>query len=364
MKCLRSRRPAGIALIIVMVVILVLAVLAGGFAYSMKVETTLARRASFDHDLEWLGRSGVELARYVLAQQLEPCDALNQKWAGGPGGLAETNSVLAGISLQNVELGDGRFSVKIVDQERKVNINIADAPTLQRALSLMGADAGNYSAVVDSILDWIDPDEDPHISGRESDYYSRLDPQPYSAKDGPIDDLAELLLIYGVTPEMYWGSSATNATFRSLHSGLQDGLNAPQQPHYQFGFVDLFTPLSARQINANTASATVLQLVPGVDENIAQAIIRVRSGPDGVDGTEDDMPFRSPGEIPVPRMGPIPNARPNPNAAAGPDRFFGVRSFTFEVTVDAEIAGNRKQFKAMLWRNNPRDVQTLLFHAS
>jgi len=85
MKCLHPRRPAGIALIIVMVVILVLAALAGGFAYSMKVETTLARNASYDHDLEWLGRSGVELARYVLAQQLEPCDALNQKWAGGPG---------------------------------------------------------------------------------------------------------------------------------------------------------------------------------------------------------------------------------------------------------------------------------------
>ena len=57
----------GIALVIVMISILVLTVLAGGFAYSMKVETKLARNANSEADLEWLGRSGVEYARWVLA---------------------------------------------------------------------------------------------------------------------------------------------------------------------------------------------------------------------------------------------------------------------------------------------------------
>jgi len=354
MKCLHPRRPAGIALIIVMVVILVLAALAGGFAYSMKVETTLARNASYDHDLEWLGRSGVELARYVLAQQLEPCDALNQKWAGGPGGLSETNSALAGISLQDVELGSGRFSVRIVDQERKVNINIADQATLQRALSLMGADAGNYSAVVDSILDWIDLDDDPHISGRESDYYAHLEPQSYLAKNGPLDDLSELLLIYGVTPEMYWGPAGTNAAARSLASAPRNRRNGPEQLGYRAGFVDLFSTTSTRAINPNTASEIALQLVPGVDENIALSIVRARAGPDSVDGTDDDLPFRSAAEIPMPRG--------NPGAAGSLASYFNVRSFTFEVTVDAEIAGAKRQFKALLWRNSPRDIQTLYFH--
>ena len=35
------------------------------------------------------------------------------------------------------------------------------------------------------------------------------------------------------------------------------------------------------------------QLLPGVDEVVAQNIIRVRAGLDGVDGTEDDTPFQS-----------------------------------------------------------------------
>ena len=60
----------GIALIVVMIAITVLSLLAAAFAYSMKVEMTLARNADTDSEFLWLGRSGVEKARWVLAQQL------------------------------------------------------------------------------------------------------------------------------------------------------------------------------------------------------------------------------------------------------------------------------------------------------
>ncbi len=56
---LKSKSEEAIALVIVMIAILVLAILAGGFAYSMKVETTLAIHANNEAELEWLGRSGV-----------------------------------------------------------------------------------------------------------------------------------------------------------------------------------------------------------------------------------------------------------------------------------------------------------------
>ena len=111
-----------------MLVVLVLAALAGAFAYSMKVETTLARNSSFESEFEWLGRAGVELARYVIAEQAKipgegNYESLNQKWAGGPGGIGGSNSPLASISLENNQLGAGMFSVKITDLERKYNIN-------------------------------------------------------------------------------------------------------------------------------------------------------------------------------------------------------------------------------------------------
>ena len=60
----------GIALVIVMISIFVLAMLAGGFAYSMKVETKLASNGNSEEELQWLGRSGVEYARWVLANSM------------------------------------------------------------------------------------------------------------------------------------------------------------------------------------------------------------------------------------------------------------------------------------------------------
>ena len=52
-------KNSGIALIIVLIVIVVLGILAGGFAYTMKVETTLARHASFSSELDWIGRATI-----------------------------------------------------------------------------------------------------------------------------------------------------------------------------------------------------------------------------------------------------------------------------------------------------------------
>src|ERR1041385_6977713 len=102
----------GIALIVVMIAVFVLSVLAGAFAYSMKVESKLAMNANNQADLEWIGRSGVEYARWMLGQTMScPYDALNQKWAGGPGGACDTNGPLAEAILDNVPVGDRKSVV-------------------------------------------------------------------------------------------------------------------------------------------------------------------------------------------------------------------------------------------------------------
>ncbi len=352
----RSSR-SGIALIMVLVVITVLGILAGGFAYSMKVETKLARNASFEPEFEWMGRSGVELARYVLAQSAiglgAQCDALNQKWAGGPG---DTNGPLADLNLDNYPLGNGTLSVKIVDMDRKFNINMADEMILKQGLTLVGVDAAAIPTIVDSILDWRDPDEDTHMSGTESDYYQTMDP-PYFAKNGPIDDLTELLLVRGITPAMYWGSSAEghSAVLNRPMNSRPASQSAFDEPTYAVGLVDLFTPLSSRRVNLNTASAKTLQLMPVIDENLAQAIIAARSGPDGAEGTEDDTPFRSPGEL-----ARVPGIPPMIVQQIAP--YFGTRSLFFEARVDVQIGSLKRQYVALIRRNNPRDIQVMNMH--
>ena len=350
----RARR--GFALVMVLIVITVLGILAGSFAYSMKVEMRLAQNSTFESELEWLGRSGVELGRYVLGQSMgQPYTSLNQLWAGGPGGPNETNSVLAGITLLDNKLGSGRFSVRIKDLERKFNVNLADQDALTRALKGMGVDAGDNPLIVDSILDWRDPDDNTHLSGTESDFYLGLTP-PYTAKNGPIDDLSELLLIRGITPDLYWGPGASEHRSQLFQPNDRRGARNNEAPSYSVGLVDLFTPLSNRQINLNTASVYVLQMLPGVDVNVANNIINFRAGPDGVDGSEDDTPFQS-----VAMVNPATVPGLDPVMAAQVGRLCGVTSMTFEIIVDAQIGKYHKRYTAIVRRNNPRDVQILQF---
>lgn len=346
----------GVALILVLGVVIVLTAVVAGFSYSMKIEARLAQNYNNDAEMEWMARSGVELARYILSAELQSpegrmFDALNQKWAGGVGNL--TNELLAGISLEENAIGRGHFSLKIVDQERRFNINAADALVLRHALTLMNVDASQQGTIIDSILDWRDADNDPGLNGAENDDYLRLEP-PYYAKNGPIDDLSELFLVKGITPDIYWGSGATN---------LQDGIPvaAPgaiarpgERPFINFGLADLFSCISAPQVNLNTCSAETLQLA-GLDPLIAQIVLDARRGPDGVDGTEDDMPLRSPAQIPLPGDNlEIRNAL---------QQYFGVRSLAFEVIVTCDIGGYRRQYRSMVLRRSQREIQVLFLHA-
>jgi general secretion pathway protein K len=360
MKINRASSKSGVALIIVLISMVSLSILAGIFAFRMKVEARLAMNSNNDAEMEWMGRSGAEVAKYVLGLQMgisqEPYDSLNQIWAGGPGGPAISNSPLADFSMKDIPLGNGKVSVdKIVDLERKANINMATEGMLEQSLILMGVDAGEYPGIVNSILDWIDPDDAERMEGAESDYYQASE-WPYLAKDGPIDNLSELLLVKGVTPDLYWGPNSANyvPTRIQKEPGMRLGFNA-DVPTYPVGFVDLFTPLSAGRININTASAPVLQLLPGVDEHAAAEIIRLRSGLDGADGTEDDIPYRNPGEI--------INALANPGVVQQIVPLCDVRSRTFEVEISATIGNYTKKFQAVIVRNNPKDLQVVSFHS-
>ena len=94
-----------------------------------------------------------------------------------------------------------------------------------------------------------------------------------------------------------------------------------------------------------------------IDENIAARIIEYRNEGEGF---VSSMPIGSPGIDDCERLA----KRRHESASVIPqiERFFTVRSSTFEVQVDAEIAGYKRQFFAILARNSPRDVQVLSFY--
>ena len=343
---------SGVALIIVMISVVALSILAGIFAFRMKVEARLAMNANNDASMEWYARSAAEYAKMKLAEEMKAGipDSLGSYWAGGAGAgqTGLTNDMLEPFPL-NYQLGNASITIdKLVDTERFANINTANEEQLELALTLMGVDAGEFPVIVNPIIDWIDPDDAERPQGAETDFYEGLE-FPYYAKNGPIDDLSELLRIKGFPWELYDAQSpdfvpaqARSETSRRL------GFNA-DVPVYNVGFKQLFTPVSTGKINLNTAGVEVLQLLPGVDEFAAQEIIRQRAGLDGVDGTEDDIPFRSPGD------------GINPSIVQRVAPFVDVRSRTFEVPITVSIGGYTKKYRAIVVRNNPRDLQVITF---
>jgi hypothetical protein len=96
-----------------------------------------------------------------------------------------------------------------------------------------------------------------------------------------------------------------------------------------------------------------LQIIPTVTPEAAQAIVSAREGED--DGSGLFGPYRNLGEVrrvpqvTLPMLGAI-------------QQFAAVRSSTFEVHVDAQVAGYHRHFVGVLGRNNPRDVQILSFY--
>lgn len=345
----------GFALIIVMVTIAILGGIAVHFATNMQVELKLAQNSNYDADFEVIGLSGVEYARYVLALEgkknmtYEPFDALHQIWAGGPGSeLVPEDQDLLLVSLTNNEIGNGIFSLKITDMERKWNINSANEQMLEQAFILMGVDFAEISTYSATILDWMDPDELTRAGGAEIQDYLALDP-PYVCKDGPMDDIFELTRVIGITPELFWGPSFDPARHSNLNDpnfdpiGLSDSGAA-----YSYGLKDIFTAISSGRINVNTAPAHVLQMIPGIDELTAMEIVNQRAGPDGFPGTMDDSAYASPSMLPV-----------LPDVMQLASRFLTVRSLHFMVEVQVSINGITRTYEGLLRRESPEKIDIL-----
>ena len=81
----------------------------------------------------------------------------------------------------------------------------ADEETLRRIFTNLGVEEPSKAILVDSIMDWRDPDDLHRLNGAENDYYMGQSP-PYRCKNGPLDSLEELLLVRGVTPELLFGT--------------------------------------------------------------------------------------------------------------------------------------------------------------
>ena len=259
---LLKNERGGVALILVLWVMVILVAIVGEFAYSMRTELNITRNFKEEEESYHLALAGVERAK------IEILSAKDASYTY----LNEDEILVFKKDDENPErqgsLGSGNFSYTITDEDRKLNINTASPPLIRYIIDNSGVDITDVDTIVDSIIDWIDADNLHMLNGAEEDYYQSLE-KPYSCKDGLFDNINEMLLVKGITPEIFYGSRK---------EGEDEEKSGEDEKKEYEGIAQYFTLWGSGLINVNTAPQKVLEAVFGAvqAENI---IIQRGTGP-------------------------------------------------------------------------------------
>jgi general secretion pathway protein K len=229
----RARRDeGGFALLLVLLVLALVAVVSAEFAYSMRLEAAAVRAYKN-------GIIGNHLAEAALEQ------AIREIVADAPHVVEDEDGLLTfygadrrahpRLPREKEELGGGRYTYRITDEEARLNLNLSPPDRVDRLLQALELEKRERDTIVDSIQDWRDPNEEHRLNGAESDdYYLKL-PVPYRARNANLESVTELLQIKGITPAIY--------------NGTKD------RP----GLAGLVTVRGPGQVNMNTAGPEVLR---------------------------------------------------------------------------------------------------------
>jgi general secretion pathway protein K len=250
-----KKRQRGAILVVVLWVVMAISLLALSFSASIRTEVDAARNIVEQKQSYYMARAGIEYAVYEI---LETQSAFFQAQQS----LAESGAVPDVLKgMVSLELSDGRADVRIIDETGKINVNVAPPHLVFNLLIMVGVPSAEADIITDSISDWIDPDDMIREFGAEADYYLSLE-TPYQVKNGFFDIPEELLLVQGITPEIYYGrkSSTESGDLIELY-GLQN-------------YVTTFSTVN--RININSAPVPVLASIPGLDYSTALMIEQAR----------------------------------------------------------------------------------------
>jgi len=276
MKRLSLSDNRGIALLITLSVTTILVAVA--LEYNRRARFTVISTAVARNriSLNQMATAGVHAAMAMLVKDKADTaiDSLLEDWA---------NPDKVSAVLDDIPFEDGTLTVTIADEMGKIQVNaLVNFPEGQqfnpsqlalweRFLTAMANEETSDEdsqpvAIINSIKDWLDSGDDEAItglSGAESGYYQELDP-PYACRNAPIADLAEMLLIKGIRPALFYGDGENPGIERYLTvHGLKPGAGTA----YSY----------PGRVNINTAELPVLlALLPAEYADLAETFDQIR----------------------------------------------------------------------------------------
>lgn len=258
----------GMALLITILVISLILVMTLRFNVSMRSSITNASNLQNGIALDNMAKSIFNSARAILSVDAEESgfDTLHEDWAnleaaagyfssffsGGQGGMKITDH--SGRLQINSLLKKTDDAWDINEEQKEVWVNLLSREEFELA-------EDEVENIIEAVIDWLDEDDEPRgFGGAESSYYQGLD-TPYGPRNGPMEFIEELLLVKGITDELYFGTEEI------------PGLASLVTPHGIDG-----------KININTADAFVLgALSRDIDQGMVDEMLTFR------DNEENDL---------------------------------------------------------------------------
>jgi general secretion pathway protein K len=241
------RRNRGAALLAVLWLSAALSAIAFSIATTVRGETE--RAATFADGVRTYYLASGALERALLYIQWGPGSM-------GPDGKPRFFKV--GTPLLRYSFPSGEAIVEVIPESSKVDINHAPPETLFRLLVGLGETPERARDLVGSILDWRSPA--PAGPTPFDQYYLSLSPS-FPSRHASFQEIEELLLMRGMTTELFYGGYAHGTDERLVpRGGLRDCVSV-------FGGTDRF--------DANTSRPAVL-LAAGLPPEVVARVVELR----------------------------------------------------------------------------------------
>lgn len=225
----------GMALLLVVAVISLLTVIILQFNKSMRFTLVETSHYQDRQVLLAMAESGIDIGSAALYADrlINEYDTMLEGWAK----LQDeplTTQFSQGEVLVTVTDLSGKFQINslVAVLKEGQNSGATGGPTPEQARQLFFRllvegpftveDEIQAREIVDSLVDWLDSDDQESPYGAESSYYESLD-KPYSAGNGRFEFMDELLLVRGITTEILYGNSENKGLSEYISVHGDDG---------------------------------------------------------------------------------------------------------------------------------------------
>jgi general secretion pathway protein K len=242
------RKDKGMILITVLWITLILSIISLSLAASVRVEMATSRD-SFDSERAFfMAKGAAEVVYNSFAKKQEIPDGTPIRKEKGE-------------YIFPFEAGEAR--VRFESNGGLIDLNSASDKLLASMFDSLGLDEQTRNRLVDSILDWRDGDDIPHLYGAEVNQYPENAPgKPIRPRNSAFQTVDELLLVRNMTAPLFYGALNID-TVTGKYQRIP-------------GVRELVAVNGSEKIDANEASSDVLAAVPAMTVALVQQVIAER----------------------------------------------------------------------------------------